>query len=278
MNVYAIGASRNIGYHASLRLLRKGATVTFLLRSQNAFKDVPEIQEYITSGKAILVQGDALKEEDVARGWAASQAASPTSQVDLALFTLGGTPTIGFKGAIINPPDLCTHCLLNVIRTTPESLRSTVKLLAITSTGATRGSHDNLPLPWKPFYSWFLAGPHKDKLGMERVLYWCMGQRWEEPEPEQSILGSGWQAKDNTPGEGALKHVVVVRPALLTDGECVADNNKKPHKAPYKFGTDEELRKHNGYTVSRKDVAHFLVEEAIPNWERYEGKAINVCY
>ncbi|KAI0765580.1 hypothetical protein BC629DRAFT_1596693 [Irpex lacteus] len=275
LNVFAVGASRNIGYFASLRLLRKGATVTFLLRSQNAFKDDAEMQGYVQAGKAILVQGDALSSDDVARGWAAAQAASPTSQVDLAIFTLGGTPTITLKGAIISPPDLCTRSLLNLIRTTPQSLRATVKLLVVTSTGVTRESHDNLPSP----------GSHSTP-GMERVLSHCIGEQWADPEPEDDILGRGWAAQEGTPGEGALKHVVVIRPALLTDGECLADKHeakslKKPHKprkVAYKFGTDEELGKHNGYTVSRKDVAHFMVEEAIPGWDRFEGKRVNVCY
>ena len=79
-----------------------------------------------------------------------------------------------------------------------------------------------------------------------------------------------------------MKYVVVVRPAFLTDGECVAESlsgkKVKQGKGGYKFGTDEELTKHNGYVVSRKDVAHFIVEEAIERWERFEGKAVNVCY
>lgn len=79
--------------------------------------------------------------------------------------------------------------------------------------------------------------------------------------------------------------MVVVRPAFLTDGECVAESESGKGKGKvgkskmgYKFGTDEELTKHNGYFISRKDVAHFIVEEAIEHWERFEGKAVNVCY
>lgn len=78
---------------ASLELnlfcIGKGATVTFLLRSPDAFKDDAEIQKYVQAGKAFLVQGDGLKSDDVARGWTTAQAASPSAQVDLVLFTLG---------------------------------------------------------------------------------------------------------------------------------------------------------------------------------------------
>jgi hypothetical protein len=69
--------------------------VTFLLRSPNAIKNDPDMHEYVDSGKAIIVEGDALKEEDVARGWEAAQAASPSSQVDLVLFSIGeSTPML----------------------------------------------------------------------------------------------------------------------------------------------------------------------------------------
>lgn len=44
-----------------------GATVTFLLRSPTAFANDQAIQTFVTSGKARLVQGDALVKEDVQR-------------------------------------------------------------------------------------------------------------------------------------------------------------------------------------------------------------------
>ena len=45
-------------------LTEKGATVTFLLRKRSCFDADESIRPYIASGKARLVQGDALKEED----------------------------------------------------------------------------------------------------------------------------------------------------------------------------------------------------------------------
>jgi hypothetical protein len=107
-----------------------------------------------------------------------------------------------------------------------------------------------------------------------------MGQKWADKEPANEILAAGWETQAGTPDEGSLKHVVIIRPAFLTDGECVADTGSgaKSGKPPYRYGTDEDLRKHNGYTVSRRDVAHFIAEEAVPNWDRWEGKRVNVCY
>ena len=97
MKVLAIGASRNIGYHASIRFLERGDTVTFLLRSTDAFEKDPAMAPHIASGKARLVQGDAMKEEDVKRAWAsacpATSGSSPSDegQVDLLLITIGGS-------------------------------------------------------------------------------------------------------------------------------------------------------------------------------------------
>jgi hypothetical protein len=63
--------------------------VTFLSRSPNAIKNDSDMHEYVESGKAVITEGDALEEEDVARGWEAAQAASPSSQVDLVFFGIG---------------------------------------------------------------------------------------------------------------------------------------------------------------------------------------------
>ncbi|KAJ3524876.1 hypothetical protein NM688_g8488 [Phlebia brevispora] len=87
MNVFAIGASRNIGYFAAVRLLNKGATVTFLLRSPSVFDDDQVIQRYVQSGHARLIQGDGLNASDVAKAW--ELALEGSAHVDLVLFTLG---------------------------------------------------------------------------------------------------------------------------------------------------------------------------------------------
>lgn len=115
---------------------------------------------------------------------------------------------------------------------------------------------------------------------MELVLTRCMGQQWQNRQPSENILRSEWEKEADTPQVGSLKHVLIVRPAFLTDGKCKGDSEsiKQSNKAPYRCGEDSELRGHNGYTISRKDVAHFIVEEAVPNWSRWEGKRANVGY
>lgn len=130
MKVYTIGGSRNIGYHASLRLLRKssrfprvvnswesdllswstagkGATVTFLLRNPSCFDEDEGIQEFVKQGKVRTVKGDALVKEDVRRGWEVAgqnvTGSSPDSdgQVDVLLFTVGELPHLYIYFSIV---------------------------------------------------------------------------------------------------------------------------------------------------------------------------------
>ncbi|KAG8896173.1 hypothetical protein FRB99_009030 [Tulasnella sp. 403] len=89
MKVLAVGASRNIGYYASLSLLKEGHTVVFLLRNPSVFESDAEIQSFVTSGHAILIQGDALNEEEVRNAWAQAG-----NDVELVLFTVG---TLSFE-------------------------------------------------------------------------------------------------------------------------------------------------------------------------------------
>ncbi|KAI0696811.1 hypothetical protein BC835DRAFT_1340766 [Cytidiella melzeri] len=300
MNVYALGASRNIGYYATLRLLEKGATVTFLLRSPSVYEGDAAMQAFISSGHARIVQGDALKPADVAKGWEAashrdSEQGSTAAHVDLVLFTVGIAPS-GFsltKGALIDPPDLCTRALLNLLRTIPPSILtsdSQPKIIALSSIGIGHESHEKLPLLYKPFYSWGLAQPHADKLGMERILTWCAGQPWTDGDLPTSVLEEGWRTSapegyPALPAEGALKSVVIVRAALLTSGVCMADEQKNKagkgakEKPAYKVYCDgKEMKGKHGYTISRQDVAHCIVENIVPNWSQWEGKRVAIAY
>ncbi|KAI6045788.1 hypothetical protein EDC04DRAFT_2865292 [Pisolithus marmoratus] len=246
IKVLTVGGSRNIGYHTSLRLL--------------------------SSGKARLVNGDALVREDVERAWVEAAKGDDNRPVDFLVFTIGGTPRFTVsKGFVISPPNLVTQALLNCLETLPTPQP---KIIAISSMGLTRISHNSLPLLLKPLYSYLLQVPHKDKCGAEEVLAHCAGWPWEEGDsagPE--ILGANW--KERVPGHGQLKSVVVVRPALLTNGECRADEVHR-RKQPYRVNEGDLST--GSYTVSRKDVAHFLVEAVIKDWDTWQGKRVSIAY
>jgi NAD(P)-dependent dehydrogenase (short-subunit alcohol dehydrogenase family) len=89
MKFLLIGASRNIGYYAALRLLSQGHTCIFLLRNPSTFDNDNTIQEYVKSGIAKLVKGDATVEEQVRNVWRV--ALEDGKGVDTILFTLGAS-------------------------------------------------------------------------------------------------------------------------------------------------------------------------------------------
>ena len=183
------------------------------------------------------------------------------------------------KGAVITPADLCTRSLLNLIRTIPDSLRSTgtqPKYIIVTSSGIVQDSHDKLPLSLRVIYPWLLSGPHKDKLGMERILAHTSGWPWKDEQPEQEILPSDWASVQGTPAEGELKNILVIRPAMLSDGPCKGDL-ASGGKAPYRVA-EGNLEGSNGYRVSRRDVAHFIVEGALTGWDKWQNKLVTIAY
>lgn len=167
------------------------------------------------------------------------------------------------KGFSIDPPNLTTQALSNVLQTiAPEALERPIRLIAVSSTGITKESHDKLPFGLKSFYSYALHSPHADKLGLERLLQWAMGKQWKEGvEPSETVLSPDWQK--SYPPIGWLPNLVVVRPAFLTDGEA---------KGQYKVSTDE----FSSYTVSRKDMGHFIGVRLVEEWDMWRGKIVNV--
>jgi hypothetical protein len=286
MKIFAVGAGKNIGYLSSLRkyisapvirnvepfldFLSAGHSVVFFLRSPGAFDKDTAIQPYVQSGHATILKGDVLDADSVTTAW---KAANEGAEIDLVLYTVGmspcpcllrfrhshnrrvgGTPVFNLrKGLVISPPNLTTHGLSDVLQTiasTHGSEGHMPRLIAVTSTGVTKVSHDNLPFGLKLFYSYALQSPHADKLGMERLLQHAMGRKWEEEaEPSEEVLQPGWER--NYPPFGWLPETVIVRPALLTNGDAVVK---------YKVSTEEFA----SYTISRRDTAHFIGTRLLP--------------
>jgi hypothetical protein len=179
-----------------------------------------------------------------------------------------------FKGFVVHPNDLVTKCMMGVLCTMPTDAPQP-KIIAVSSSGLTPPGHAALPLPLKIFYS-TLSIMHKDKICMERVVAHCAGWPWDPKRDgiaQEDILGEGWMARKGLPAPGSLKHVLIVRPALLTDGKCVGDEVKGTGKKPYRV-SEKEFK---GYTVSRKDIAHFVVD-ALDRWDEFENKRVNVGY
>ncbi|TFK36429.1 hypothetical protein BDQ12DRAFT_686876 [Crucibulum laeve] len=279
-NVLVIGGSRNIGYYSAIRLLEAGSAVTFLLRSPLVFDNDEVIQKHVKSQKARLVKGDALTPEDVKLAW---NEASRDKPVNVLLFTVGFTGKPSFhpiKGFTMDPPNLVTRSLLNVLCQMPQT-SAYPKIIVLSTSGVSRTSRESVPFLLKPLYGYLIAQALKDKLGVERVIAHCAGWKWntKDGEPKADIMGEGWKNREGLPPPGTLTSAVVLRPALLNDGECLADkvvsaSTGHTAKAPYRVGEGEV----GGWNVSRKDVAHFVVDAVTNHWSEYENKQISIAY
>ncbi|KAF8233080.1 hypothetical protein L208DRAFT_1268513 [Tricholoma matsutake] len=278
LNILVIGGSRNIGYLSAVRFLAVGSTVTFLLRSPSVFDTDQVIQGYVKSGTVRLIKGDALVQDDVQHAW---DEAARGGDVDLLLFTVGGTPKFHpFKGFVISPANLVTQSLLNVLCTMPRSSPQP-RVITLSSTGITHTSHAALPLLLKFFYGLLITVPHKDKFGAERVISHCAGWTWDtknDGEPSDDIMGPGWTNREGLPTAGSLKRALVIRAAMLTDGECVAEkaNADRTNESKKSYRVNEE--EISCWTVSRKDVAHFVVDAVLNRWDEFENKRVSIAY
>jgi len=273
LNVLVIGGSRNIGYYSALRFLDAGSTVTFLLRSPATFDEDQSIQKYVQSGKARLIKGDGLVLADVQNVWAVASLDRP---VDVLLFTVGfnGSPKFRpLKGFVISPHNLVTQCLLNVLCEMPKT-NPLPKVIILSTIGVTSSSRSQAPFVLNILYGYLISHPIQDKLGSERVIYHCAGWNWDpkDGEPKEDLMGEGWQERDGLPAPGELKNAMVVRPALLNDGECVADSGKAG--PPYR-AAEGHLK---GWSISRKDVAHFIFDAVTNHWDEYGNKQVSIAY
>jgi len=114
-----------------------------------------------------------------------------------------------------------------------------------------------------------LARPHDDKLGMERAISFLSGSAWLDPEPKPEILPEGCQ--DRLPPAGSCTNFCLVRPALLIGDTCKAETKGNAYRV-----VAGEFK--GGYSISRRDVAHFMVERALTNWEEHRGQSFKLSY
>jgi hypothetical protein len=214
--------------------------------------------------------------------------------------TTGATPDMSSfkftKGFTIDPPNITTKAILNVLCTMPESIPRP-KFIAATSIGVTKDSP--LPLVYKPLYAYFLREPHADKLGLERVLAHVSGMKWDDREPRDEIVtvdGVKWQDRKGLPSSGSLETLVLRLPFFVdqkhkaatpppaTHAGTTSQHSSFDNEADTKRGGSEEKPKYRvggselsgTYTISREEVAHFIAENVVKNWDQFKGKAITV--
>jgi hypothetical protein len=296
----------------------QGHSATLLLRNTSIFDNDERMQPHVESGRAQLVQGDALVQDDVKTVW--EKATDYGRAVDYVVFTIGklgftkslcgwaSSPPTSFAGATpdmssfkltkgftINPPNITTKAILNVLCTMPNS-DPRPKIIAATSIGVTKDSP--LPLVYKPLYGYLLREPHADKLGLERILAHGSGRTWDDKEPRAEMTtvdGVRWQDRKGLPASGSVETLVLRLPIFVG-----GDSKRAPSPSKTKAGVssppptaegepevkkdEEEKQKYRvgggelsgTYTISREEVAHFIAETAVKRWEEFKGKAVTL--
>ncbi|CAM1509843.1 Fc.00g001780.m01.CDS01 [Cosmosporella sp. VM-42] len=171
---------------------------------------------------------------------------NPTQLVDAISFTIGGA--FNFSKMSIDDPDVCKKGMavlleaLNKLRR--EGAQGQPLLVVISTTGISEHAKD-VPLLFRPMYSFMLKMPHEDKKVMEKTLV-ASPERW-----------------------------VMVRPSFLCDGEKPERKIRVGVEDPAKGVERSEV----GYVISREDVGRWMFEELLNKDARdYEGKAVSITW
>ena len=159
--------------------------------------------------------------------------------------------------------------MLNVLETLPASQP---KIITISSTGVTAAARKALPFFLWVLYGYLIPQPHRDKRGAEQIYAHIAGFSWDTKDNVgPDILEENWTAR--VPPQGQYKNLVIIRPAMLTDGPSLAD--KHPEKEAYRVQDDDVS---GAYTISRRDVSHFLVEKVVKHWDSWSGRRVSIAY
>ncbi|KAF8470823.1 hypothetical protein BDZ91DRAFT_551310 [Kalaharituber pfeilii] len=261
MKCVLLGATRGCGLETLLNLTAAGHECYTLCRSPAQFETTLAERNVdpnaATDKKKLinLVKGDAFNADDVRKIFEVAG-----EGVEFVLFSLGGRPT--FKNPLspkLMPPAICSRTI-NVflpifVERFPDPTTQP-RLVVISSNGLGHQGHSDLPWLLKPLYGWLLKEPHADKEEMERLVN----------------IGAGIKHVDFNPlgvqdTKLQLGNVVIVRPALLTEGIEKGTANIR-----------EGERLSGAWTVSRKDVGAFIAKEcALPD-SQWRNKGVTIAY
>ncbi|CUA71871.1 hypothetical protein RSOLAG22IIIB_04817 [Rhizoctonia solani] len=73
------------------------------------------------------------------------------------------------------------------------------------------------------------------------------------------------------------KHALIIRPAVLMRRRCRGDETGS--SAPYRIQEEFTIRDGGGgWTISKRDVAHFIVAKALEEWTTWGGRKVRIAY
>lgn len=177
------------------------------------------------------------------------------------------------QGLTTNPPNLLTKAILNVLCAIPDSVPRP-KLIATTSVRVTKGSSFPDMFASRPMDTFHLRKLRLDELGLERVLAHGSGRQWDDTEPRDKITtvdGIKWQDRKGLPLFASLE-VLVFRPepSVALWDEIMENSGGNSNDVGGSQLSEP-------YTVSKEEVAHFIAETVVKNWNQYKGKVVTVC-
>ncbi|KAI5850829.1 hypothetical protein BZA05DRAFT_50771 [Tricharina praecox] len=184
-----------------------------------------------------------------------SAVADTLSNATTVIFGVGGAPAFSPNPLTffmtLSDPTICERGITQVL----SALRARAQrplVCVISTTGL--GDKSDLPLAMRPLYK-ALDVPHRDKRGMEELVV----------KAEQ---------------EGVLEAYVIVRPALLTDGEKTAKLRAGYRgRAKTGGGWGDVQGEAVGCTVSRRDVGHWIFEEVVQGrGGEWKGHGVSLAY
>jgi len=264
-NILFFGASRGCGFYALLSLLRSGGRATLLLRKPDTVTSNPEFQALTSEqkGRANLIKGDAFVREDVQRVVDAAG-----EGMDTVVFSIGIMPSsipkmTWSRGVIMDPPQPCARSITNLLSILQDMNRPGLRLLIVSSMGM-GDKHSELPFLIRGWlYGWLLVDAHSDKQALEYISLLCSKHRTPAL-PEARTLPSSISSLR----QDWLDEVVVLRPALLTDGK---------EAPPGKVRAGVSVK--GAYTISRRDVGKFIVDECLKGNDKWVGeKGVVIAY
>ncbi|ORZ25546.1 hypothetical protein BCR42DRAFT_386171 [Absidia repens] len=143
---------------------------------------------------------------------------------DIVVTSIGSGVTATLKMTMPNVCEKGIKVLLDVIGSIDDPARRPRRLVAVSTTGAIDGGE--VPFLFRPLYHLALAEAHKDKKALEDHI------------------------TSTAPSLTPPLDYVIIRPSLLTNGPLTGQ-----------YRTDN--KRLVGYTISRTDIGHFLLEQCL---------------
>ncbi|CAE6461382.1 unnamed protein product [Rhizoctonia solani] len=92
-----------------------------------------------------------------------------------------------------------------------------------------------------------------------------------------SLFPEEQQATSTRGGWLDPKHALIIRPAVLMRRRCRGDETGS--STPYRIQEEFTLRdRGGGWTISKRDVAHFIVAKALDDWAAWGGRKVRIAY